>query len=44
METVNKCVIHFNNKYQSDDVVVGSEESVVALSPEIAAKPSFALT
>ncbi len=41
METITKSIVTFNNKHQSDMVVVGSEEAIVGVSPEIAVVPSF---
>jgi|GEM_PF-7108754 len=34
-------MITFNNKHQSENVVVGSEEVIVGVSPEISVVPSF---
>jgi hypothetical protein len=41
MEAPTKCVITFNNKHQSENVVIGSEETIMAQSHEIVVVPSF---
>jgi hypothetical protein len=43
MDVSERCRIMFSNKHQSERVVVASEESIVALCPQICAMPSFAL-
>ena len=41
METETRCLITFNNEHQSENVVIASEETIVAQSERIMVVPSF---
>jgi len=41
MENETTCTITFENRHQSEKIVVGSEETIMAQSREIVVVPSF---
>jgi hypothetical protein len=41
MENETTCTITFNNKHQSENVVIRSEEAIMAQSAKIVVVPSF---
>jgi hypothetical protein len=43
MDGITTCKIRFNNQHQSENVVIGSEETILSQCPEIMIVPSFTL-